>query len=107
MALAAYNVGYGHLTDARKITELTGGNPDLWIDVKESLPLLSQKRYYRYTRHGFARGQEPVDYVQNIRRYYDVLVWNEEREQHQEFPEEGDPSMQLSSSLVTVIPPLL
>jgi len=106
MALAAYNVGYGHLTDARKITELTGGNPDLWMDVKESLPLLSQKRYYRYTRHGFARGQEPVDYVQNIRRYYDVLVWNEEQHQHHAFPDDHE-AMQLSSAMITVIPPLL
>ena len=79
LALAAYNVGYGHLRDARKITELEGGNPNLWMDVKQSLPLLSQKRYYKYTRHGYARGQEPVDYVQNIRRYYDVLVWNDEQ----------------------------
>ena len=105
MALAAYNVGFGHLSDARKITELTGGNPDLWMDVKEALPLLSQKRYYRYTRHGFARGQEPVDYVQNIRRYYDVLVWNEE--QGHSFPDDGEAAMQLSSAMITVIPPLL
>ncbi len=104
MALASYNVGYGHLRDARKITELSGGNPDLWMDVKESLPLLSQKRYYRYTRHGYARGQEPVDYVQNIRRYYDVLVWNEE--QNHNFIDDGQ-ELQLSSAMVTVIPPLL
>lgn len=104
LALAAYNVGYGHLTDARKITAEMGGNPDLWMDVKEALPLLSQKRYYRNTRHGYARGQEPVDYVQNIRRYYDVLVWNEEQEQN--FPEDGE-TLQLSSSMITVIPPLL
>lgn len=79
LALASYNVGFGHLRDARKITELLGGNPNLWMDVKEALPLLSQKRYYKYTRHGYARGQEPVDYVQNIRRYYDLLVWNDEQ----------------------------
>ncbi|TVV45421.1 membrane-bound lytic murein transglycosylase MltF [Thalassolituus sp. C2-1] len=104
LALAAYNVGFGHLTDARKITEQMGGNPNLWLDVKEALPLLSQKRYYRHTRHGFARGQEPVDYVQNIRRYYDVLVWNEE--QSPTFSDDEN-AMQLSSSLITVIPPLL
>lgn len=98
LALAAYNVGFGHLRDARKITELLGGNPNLWIDVKESLPLLSQKRYYKYTRHGYARGQEPVDYVQNIRRYYDVLVWNDEQ------PSISAENIALSSSL---IPPLL
>jgi len=104
LALAAYNVGFGHLTDARKITAQMGGNPNLWLDVKEALPLLSQKRYYRHTRHGYARGQEPVDYVQNIRRYYDVLVWNEE--QNQTFSDDEN-ALMLSSSLITVIPPLL
>lgn len=101
LALAAYNVGFGHLTDARKITAQMGGNPDLWLDVKEALPLLSQKRYYRHTRHGYARGQEPVDYVQNIRRYYDVLVWNDEQTQ----PLKGEEL--LASSAITVVPPLL
>lgn len=104
MALAAYNVGFGHLRDARKLTRDMGGNPDLWLDVKESLPLLSQKRYYRNTTHGYARGQEPVNYVQNIRRYYDVLVWQDD--QQSIFPQE-EQQMMLSSSLMTVIPPLL
>src|SRR5690606_12682294 len=48
--------------------------PDRWLDVKEFLPLLSQKEWYSKTRHGYARGHEPVIYVQNIRRYYDVLA---------------------------------
>lgn len=73
-ALAAYNVGYGHLEDARIITQQQGGNPDLWVDVKKSLPLLSKKKWYSKTRYGYARGGEPVRYVENIRRYYDVLV---------------------------------
>ncbi len=74
-ALAAYNVGLGHLEDARVITQMRGGDPDKWVDVKDSLPLLQQKSWYRQTRHGYARGWEPVQYVQNIRRYYDVLTW--------------------------------
>lgn len=73
-ALASYNVGFGHLEDARRLTESAGKNPDRWMDVKEFLPLLAQKEYYTQTRYGFARGQEPVIYVQNIRRYYDVLA---------------------------------
>lgn len=105
MALAAYNVGLGHLRDARKLTREMGGNPDLWLDVKETLPLLSQKRYYRHTAHGYARGHEPVTYVQNIRRYYDVLVWQDEQQPY--FPEEEQQQMMLSSSMMTVIPPLL
>ena len=44
------------------------------MDVKEFLPLLSQKEWYSQTRFGYARGNEPVTYVQNIRRYYDVLA---------------------------------
>lgn len=75
MALAAYNVGHGHLEDARILTEIRGGNPDRWIDVKEALPLLSDKRWYGKTKHGYARGREPVRYVENIRNYYDLMVW--------------------------------
>lgn len=74
-ALASYNVGYGHLEDARRLTEGAGKNPDRWMDVKEFLPLLAQKEWYSKTRYGYARGHEPVIYVQNIRRYYDVLAW--------------------------------
>lgn len=73
-ALASYNVGYGHLEDARRLTESAGKNPDRWMDVKEFLPLLAQKEWYKKTRFGYARGHEPVLYVQNIRRYYDVLA---------------------------------
>lgn len=79
LALASYNVGFGHLEDARKITESTGGDPDKWIDVKESLPLLARKKWYKNTRHGYARGWEPVKYVENIRKYYDLLVWMDDR----------------------------
>ncbi|MEA3411295.1 MAG: membrane-bound lytic murein transglycosylase MltF [Pseudomonadota bacterium] len=75
MALAAYNVGIGHLGDARRITQLLGGNPDLWRDVRKYLPLLSEPDVYRRTRYGFARGAEPVNYVRNIRNYLDILLW--------------------------------
>lgn len=74
--LAAYNVGFGHVEDARIITKQRGGNPDKWIDVKQSLPLLRVKRWYKKTRYGYARGNEPVKYVENIRSYYDILHWH-------------------------------
>jgi peptidoglycan lytic transglycosylase F len=73
MALAAYNVGLGHLEDARILTESLGDNPDLWIDVEKHLPKLSQKEWYQKTKHGYARGHEPVAFVRRIRRYYDIL----------------------------------
>lgn len=74
-ALAAYNVGLGHLDDARILTRNNGRDPNRWIDVKDHLPLLAKKQWYSQTRYGYARGGEPVHYVQNIRRYYEILQW--------------------------------
>jgi len=73
MSLAAYNVGLGHLEDARVITESLGDNPNLWLDVERHLPKLSQKIWYKKTKYGYARGHEPVEFVRRIRRYYDIL----------------------------------
>lgn len=74
MALAAYNVGMGHLEDARKLTERNGRDPDRWMDVKDHLPLLSDPEWHSQTRFGYARGWEPVIYVTQVRAYYDTLV---------------------------------
>jgi len=73
MALAAYNVGFGHLTDARELAERLKKNPDKWSDLAEVLPLLTRKKYYQTLQHGYARGYEPVTYVQRIRDYQDIL----------------------------------
>ncbi len=76
LALAAYNVGFGHIEDARKITVIRDGDPDKWIDVKKNLPLLARKKWYKGTKYGYARGWEPVKYVENIRKYYEFLTGN-------------------------------
>lgn len=73
-ALAGYNVGFGHLEDARRLAEGAGQSPDKWQVVKHFLPLLRQKKWYSKTRFGYARGNEPVRYVGNIRQYYAVLL---------------------------------
>lgn len=73
-ALAAYNMGYGHLLDARALTALRGGNPNRWVDLRKTLPLLTQARWHRQTRYGYARGHEAETYVGNVRTYYDMLV---------------------------------
>ncbi|MDT8880124.1 membrane-bound lytic murein transglycosylase MltF [Halomonas saccharevitans] len=73
LALASYNVGRGHLLDARKLARELGKDPDSWADMKEVLPLKADKRYYPQTRYGYARGYEPVHYVQRIRNYLDVI----------------------------------
>jgi membrane-bound lytic murein transglycosylase F len=76
-ALAGYNIGRGHLEDARVITQRQGGDPHIWADVAERLPLLQKKAFYKKTRHGYARGSEPVTYVKNIRHYYSILSWRD------------------------------
>ena len=80
MALAAYNMGMGHLRDARKLTDQLGRDPDSWAAVSQTLDLLSQERWYSQTRHGYARGFEAKVFVENIRSYYEILVWMDTRE---------------------------
>jgi membrane-bound lytic murein transglycosylase F len=75
MALAAYNVGFNHLKDARQIVEWQGGDPDTWVDVSKALPLLANQRWYPRVQYGYARGWEPVLYVNNIRNYYNIIRW--------------------------------
>jgi peptidoglycan lytic transglycosylase F len=83
-ALASYNVGYGHVEDARKITQGQKADPDNWEDVRKRLPLLSRELWYKNTKHGYARGQEPVRYVTRIRNYYEALVKIDEAEKQEE-----------------------
>ena len=89
MALAAYNVGFNHLKDARTIVEWHNGDPDSWIDISEALPLKAQRKWYSQLPFGYARGWEPVLYVNNIRAYYNILVWLTEQEETEE-PEEPE-----------------
>ena len=74
LALAAYNVGFGHLRDARVLAERLGRDPDRWHELDQVLPLLAKKQYYRDLRYGYARGSEPVIYVQRIRNYQEILA---------------------------------
>jgi membrane-bound lytic murein transglycosylase F len=74
-ALAAYNVGYGHLLDARRITKSRGGDWNSWNDVRPSIRLLADPEYSEKTRHGFARGGETLYFVNNVRNYFNVLIW--------------------------------
>ncbi|HWQ38430.1 MAG TPA: membrane-bound lytic murein transglycosylase MltF [Burkholderiales bacterium] len=78
IALAAYNVGYGHVEDARVLAQRQGLNPDSWIDLKKTLPLLARSDYYTTVRYGFARGAEAVILTENVRNYYDILQRFEE-----------------------------
>lgn len=75
LTLAGYNVGFGHLEDARILTQRHGGSADSWNDVRRYLPLLAQERWHVETRLGYARGWEPVHFVDNVRSYLNMLVW--------------------------------
>ena len=72
-ALTAYNIGMGHLNDARILSSELGLDPDKWQDFRGVLPLLEQKKYYKDLKYGFSRGSEPVMYVQRIRNYQNIL----------------------------------
>lgn len=75
LAVAAYNIGFGHLEDARIITEIEGANPDSWVAVRDRLPYLTDREWFERVSRGYARGHEAVVYVDNIRRYYEILSW--------------------------------
>ncbi len=67
-ALAAYNAGFGHLDDARRLTSSLGGNPNVWFGgVEQYMPLLAQRKYHDQSKYGYCRCSEPVNYVRRIR----------------------------------------
>ncbi|MCK5162338.1 MAG: membrane-bound lytic murein transglycosylase MltF [Desulfobacula sp.] len=76
-ALASYNIGYGHVTDAIKIAKAMNLDETKWQSLKTTLPLLSKSKYYKKTKHGYARGWEPVQYVDRILTYFDILKQKE------------------------------
>jgi len=75
LTVAAYNVGFGHLEDARVLTQAQGKDPDSWAEVRLRLPLLAQERWYSRARRGYARGWEPVQFVDRIQRFLRLLEW--------------------------------
>ena len=76
--LAAYNVGYGHLEDARILAQSRGKNPDSWTDVRDALPLLAQEQWYTKAKHGYARGWEPAQMVDRVQLFLKLLEWHGE-----------------------------
>ncbi|MFZ0613552.1 MAG: membrane-bound lytic murein transglycosylase MltF [Desulfobacterales bacterium] len=91
MALAAYNVGFGHLADAQELALALGKDPNAWTDIRATLPLLRLGKYYRRLKHGYARGTEPVGYVDRIRTYHKLLArWVTEQDHPQPPPAAAD-----------------
>jgi membrane-bound lytic murein transglycosylase F len=97
-ALAAYNIGMGHIYDAQKLAKKLGLNQNIWSDLKIILPLLSQKRYYRTLKYGYARGAEPVKYVEAIYNYKDILEKKEKKELDEALKEQQSRENNVSKS---------
>jgi len=73
LALAAYNLGVGHMEDARVLAQRAGLNPDKWQDVRQVIGKLTDPESYQSLKHGYARGFEALQFVDNVRNYYDIL----------------------------------
>ena len=73
MALAAYNIGYAHVEDARVLAQRLGLSPDSWVDVKKALLKLNDPQHYANAKYGYCRCAQPVIYVESIRSYYNIL----------------------------------
>jgi membrane-bound lytic murein transglycosylase MltF len=80
-ALAAYNVGLGHVEDAQEVVRRNGQDHTSWSHLRDALPLLADPRVYTTLKYGKARGREPVRYVDSIRNYYSLMSrWEAERD---------------------------
>ena len=67
--LASYNIGLGHIQDARRLAERYDSDPNVWFDsVDQWLLKKSEPEYYtdQVVRHGFARGVETYNFVRDI-----------------------------------------
>jgi membrane-bound lytic murein transglycosylase F len=71
--LASYNVGIGHVMDARKLAMKYGKNPSVWKDhVDQFILKKSTPQYYGdpVVKWGYCRGEEPYNYVISILERY-------------------------------------
>jgi len=67
--LASYNVGLGHIIDARNLADKYGADPTIWENnVEYYLLLKSKQKYYTddVVQYGYCRGIETVNYVREI-----------------------------------------
>jgi membrane-bound lytic murein transglycosylase F len=66
--LASYNVGTGHVQDAVRLASKNGDDAHSWEDVSYWLVRKSKRAVYNdpVVKHGYARGTEPVAYVDAI-----------------------------------------
>lgn len=73
LAMAAYNIGIGHLEDARIITQMRKKNPDRWSDVRANLHRLSDPVWHSRVKRGYANGRETLQFVERVSQFAAVL----------------------------------
>ena len=73
LAMAAYNIGIGHLEDARIITQMRKKNPDKWSDVRANLPRLSDPVWHKRVKRGYANGRETAQFVERVSQFAAIL----------------------------------
>ncbi len=73
LAIAAYNIGIGHLEDARIITQMRKKNPDRWVDVRPNLAYLSDPKWHKRMKRGYANGRETMQFVERVAQFHAIL----------------------------------
>jgi membrane-bound lytic murein transglycosylase F len=74
LALATYNVGPAHMWDAQNLAVRLGKDPYSWKDIRSVLPKLGNPYYAHMLRYGPARGDEPVEFVDRVLSYLDLIL---------------------------------
>lgn len=72
--LAAYNVGLGHILDARRLAKKYDSDPNIWTNNVDTFLLQkSDPHFYRdsVVRYGYCRGSEPYNFVIEILDRYE------------------------------------
>ena len=83
--LASYNVGLGHVIDARALAMKYRKDQDVWEgNVAYYLRLKSKPEYYKdpVVKSGYCRGEEPVKYVKSILNIYQDYSVNFPDQEH-------------------------
>lgn len=73
-SMAAYNCGYGHVTDAQLLADKKKKDRNKWDGhVEEMVLALSLRKNYQlpFIKHGYVRGREPYTYIRQIFERYE------------------------------------
>ena len=84
LALASYNAGPNHINDILLLAKNNDDNIENWDVLKSYLYKLNQKKYYKKMKYGYARGWEAVQYIENVKQYYDIITFLDNKDKENE-----------------------